>query len=266
MRAGARAPDRQEDEVPPGAARQGVARHVGLIMDGNGRWARARGLPRAAGHRHGVEALRRCVTAALRHRLRYLTVYGFSTENWRRPSDEVSHLMALLRRFLRSEVETLRRQGVRLRVLGERERLPPDVVRLLADAEAATAPQARLDLILALSYGGRQELLAATRRLLAEARAGGLRPEQIDEARFRGALQLPDVPDPEIIIRTSGEQRLSNFLLWQAAQSELIFIDCLWPDFGEPQLAAALELYRQREGAAALCAANLCRLRQDGAS
>ncbi|MCG8595387.1 MAG: polyprenyl diphosphate synthase [Kiloniellales bacterium] len=221
-------------------------RHLGLIMDGNGRWARARGLPRAAGHRHGVEALRRSVGAAAKLGLRYLTVYGFSPENWRRPPEEVGHLMTLLRRFLHSEVESLQHQGVRLRTLGDRERLPPDVVDLLAEAEAATAGEGRLDLIVALSYGGRQELTAAARRLAAAALAGALAPEQIDEACFRGALQLPDVPDPDLIIRTSGERRLSNFLLWQAAHSDLIFVDCLWPDFGEPELAAALELYRQR--------------------
>ncbi len=215
-------------------------------MDGNGRWARARGLPRTAGHRHGVEALRRSVGAAAKLGLRYLTVYGFSTENWRRPPEEVGHLMALLRRFLRSEVKTLRRQGVRLRSLGDHARLPPDVVDLLVEAEAATAAQSRLDLIVALSYGGRQELTAAAQRLAAAALRGALAPEQIDEACFRGALQLPDVPDPDLIIRTSGEQRLSNFLLWQSAHSDLVFVDCLWPDFGEPQLAAALELYRQR--------------------
>ncbi len=218
-------------------------------MDGNGRWAKAKGLPRVAGHRQGVEALRRSVSAAMRLGLRYLTVYGFSTENWRRPTEEVQHLMALLQRFLHSEIGALRRQGVRFRALGDRERLPPGIGELLAEAEAATAAQERLDLIVALSYGGRQELLSAARRLIAAVLEGGLAPDEIDETRFRGALQLPDVPDPEIIIRTSGEQRLSNFLLWQAAHSELIFVDCLWPDFGEPQLAAALELYRQGPGA-----------------
>ena len=235
-------------------------------MDGNGRWAKARGLPRVAGHRHGVEALRRSVDAAPRLGLRYLTVYGFSTENWRRPSEEVGHLMALLRRFLRSEIADLRRQGVRLRAIGERERLPREVAELLNEAEAATAGQRRLDLIIALSYGGRQELVSAARRLMAAALAGKLKPEEIDEPCFRGALQLPDVPDPELIIRTSGEQRLSNFLLWQAAHSELVFVDCLWPDFGEPQLAAALEVYRQRQPApGGLKVDDLERLREERA-
>jgi len=230
----------------PRAKGDGTPCHIGLIMDGNGRWAKARGLPRVAGHRQGVEALRRSVSAAGRLGLRYLTVYGFSTENWRRPSEEVGHLMALLRRFLRSEVNSLRRQGVRLRAIGDRQRLPREVVELLTEAEVATAGQERLDLIVALSYGGRQELMSAARRLMAAALEGGLAPEEIDELRFRSALQLPDVPDPEVIIRTSGEQRLSNFLLWQAAHCELVFLDCLWPDFGEPQLAAAIEAYRQR--------------------
>ncbi len=235
-------------------------------MDGNGRWAKARGLPRVAGHRHGVEALRRSVDAAPRLGLRYLTVYGFSTENWRRPSDEVGHLMALLRRFLCSEIDDLRRQGVRLRAIGDRKRLPREVVELLTGAEAATAGQGRLDLIIALSYGGRQELISAARRLMAAALAGNLKPEEIDEPCFRGALQLPDVPDPELIIRTSGEQRLSNFLLWQAAHSELVFVDCLWPDFGEPQLAAALEVYRQRQPAPeGLQVDDLGRLREERA-
>ena len=155
--------------------------------------------------------------------------------------------MALLRRFLRSEIKDLREQGVRLRAIGDRQRLPREVAELLTEAESATAGQERLDLIVALSYGGRQELMSAARRLIAAALDGRVKPEEIDEPCFRGALQLPDVPDPELIIRTSGEQRLSNFLLWQAAHSELVFDACLWPDFGEPQLTAALEVYRQRQ-------------------
>ena len=242
-------PDPRDTVAPASGRARGVVRHIGLIMDGNRRWAQAKGLPRVAGHRQGVEALRRCVRAAAGLGLRHLTVYGFSTENWRRPPEEVGHLMALLRRFLRSEVDALRRQGVRLRTLGERARLPRDIARLLDDAEAATAAEVRLDQIVALSYGGRQELLTAVWRLAVAARDGALTSGQIDEARFRGALQLPDVPDPDLIIRTSGEQRLSNFLLWQAAHSELVFVDCLWPDFGEPELAAALEFYRRRHAA-----------------
>ena len=246
LRTEAPIPDRRDDEIGPGAKGLGAVRHLGLIMDGNGRWARARGLPRAAGHRHGVEALRRSVRAAANLGVRYLTVYGFSTENWRRPPEEVQHLMALLRRFLGSELRSLVEQGVRLRTLGDHERLPRDIVRLLGEAEDATAAQGRLDLIVALSYGGRQEMLTAAQRLAAAALEGDLAPEQIDERRFHGALQLPDVPDPDLIIRTSGEQRLSNFLLWQAAHSELVFVDCLWPDFGERQLTEVLDDHRRR--------------------
>lgn len=244
-----RDPDRCDASIGPGAGGPGAVRHLGLIMDGNGRWARARGLPRTAGHRQGVEALRRSVAAAAGLGLRYLTVYGFSTENWRRPAEEVQHLMALLRRFLGSEVASLVNQGVRLRTLGDHARLPRDIVRLLSEAEDATAAQGRLDLIVALSYGGRQEILAAAQRLAAAALEDELAPEQIDERRFRAALQLPDVPDPDLIVRTSGEQRLSNFLLWQAAHSDLVFVDCLWPDFGERQMVAALDDHRRRHAA-----------------
>lgn len=216
-------------------------------MDGNGRWAQARGLPRAAGHRQGVEALRRTVAAAGELGLRYLTVYGFSSENWRRPAQEVEQLMGLLRLYLRRDVQELKRRGVRLRVIGDRDRLPRDIRRLIEVAEAETLGQGQLDLVVALSYGGRQEIVSAVQKLMAAAGQGELHPEEIDESALRRGFDLPDLPDPEIIIRTSGEQRLSNFLLWQAAESELVFVDCLWPDFTGDLLAEIVTAYGARE-------------------
>lgn len=241
-------PDLERKERTPKAALPDgkSALHVGLIMDGNGRWAQARGLPRIAGHQHGVEALRRSIEAAPDLGIRHLTVYGFSTENWRRPPQEVQHLMGLLRLYLRRDVVMLRDAGVRLRVIGERKRLAADLRELIEDAETLTAGGSRLDLIVALSYGGRQELLSAVRRLVEAVAAGRLEAEQIDEARLAGALELAALPDPQIIIRTSGERRLSNFLLWQAVCSDLVFLDCFWPDFGAEQLAAVIEGYRRR--------------------
>lgn len=245
-------PEHQANAQRPARGPQddACALHVGLIMDGNGRWAQARGLPRIAGHQHGVDALRRSVEAAPGLGIRHLTVYGFSSENWRRPPQEIQHLMGLLRLYLRREVGALRDAGVRLRVIGEREKLAADLRGLIEQAEAATLGGRRLDLTVALSYGGRQELLSAVRWLAEAAAAGQLGPEEIDEARFGAALELAALPDPQIIIRTSGERRLSNFLLWQAVHSELVFLDCFWPDFGEAQLGAVIDAYRRRHAAA----------------
>ena len=193
--------------------------HVAIIMDGNGRWARSRGLPRSAGHSRGADALRRAVRAAIELGLDYLTVFAFSAENWRRPAREVDGLMGLLRHYLMGEISELDGNGVRLRFIGARERLPADIVALIDAAEARTLGNRQLTLVVALSYGGRQEFVAAARRLAAAAAAGRLDPEKIDEDQVAGALFTAGLPDPDLVIRTSGERRISNFLLWQTAYS-----------------------------------------------
>ncbi|MGF1591973.1 MAG: isoprenyl transferase [Kiloniellaceae bacterium] len=229
-------------------------RHVAIIMDGNGRWANARGLPRTLGHRQGAEAVRRCIAGALEMGIPFLTLFGFSAENWRRSASEVEDLMGLLRRYLQSEIAEFHKNGIRLRVIGERDRLPPDIVRLIAEAERRTAENEALDLVIAISYGGRQEIAAAARRLAAAVATGELAPEDIDEESFAACLLTAGIPDPDLVIRTSGEQRLSNFLLWQSAYSEFIFVDKLWPDFDKSDLEAAVAEFRRRErryGAAA---------------
>ncbi len=222
-------------------------RHVAIIMDGNGRWATRRGLPRTAGHKQGAEAARRAVEAAIELGISHLTLFSFSSENWRRPATEILDLMGLLRRYLKGEIAELHKNGVRLTVIGERERLPSDIQRLVADAEAQTAGNRRLHLIMALSYGGRQEIAAAARHLASEAAAGRLDPASIDEGSFGASLLTAGLPDPDVVIRTSGEQRVSNFLLWQSAYSELIFVDKLWPDFSKDDLAAAVAEFMQRD-------------------
>ena len=223
------------------AADQGIPpRHVAIIMDGNGRWAKQRGLPRTAGHKRGAESVRNAVQAARKLGISYLTLFGFSSENWKRPEGEVRALMGLLRLYLRSEVEELHRNGVRLRILGERSRLDPDIVRLIEGAEARTAGNTELTLLLALSYGGRQELVSAARKLAIDARDGKIDPEAIDEDAFTDRLFTAGIPDPDLLIRTSGEYRISNFLLWQSAYAEMLFVDTLWPDFGEADLERAV--------------------------
>ncbi|MPZ10451.1 MAG: isoprenyl transferase [Kiloniellaceae bacterium] len=229
-------------------------RHVAIIMDGNGRWANARGLPRTLGHRQGAEAVRRCVAGTLEMGIPFLTLFGFSSENWRRSNREVEDLMGLLRRYLQSEIAEFHKNGIRLRVIGQRDRLPQDIVRLIADAEARTAENQALDLIIAISYGGRQEIAATARRLAVAVAAGEITPDDIDEECFAAGLLTAGIPDPDLLIRTSGEQRLSNFLLWQSAYSEFIFVDKLWPDFDKGDLEAAVTEFRRRErryGAAA---------------
>ena len=228
--------------------------HVAIIMDGNGRWAKARGLPRSVGHKRGVEAVRRTVEAAKQMGIGYLTLYAFSAENWKRPLGEITDLMGLLRLYLRSEIANLNKNGVRLKVIGDRSKLGPDIVQLVEDGEAKTAGNQALNLTLALSYGGRQEIVTAVRALAAEAAAGRLDPTAIDDSVVARHLATSDMPDPDLLIRTSGEKRISNFLLWQSAYAELVFVDTLWPDFGADDLAAAVEDYHRRErryGAAA---------------
>jgi undecaprenyl diphosphate synthase len=221
--------------------------HVAIIMDGNGRWALNRGLPRTAGHRRGAEAVRTAVRTAAKLGISYLTLYGFSSENWKRPVSEVNDLMGLLRYYLRSEIAELHKEGVRLRVIGERERLEPDIVAMIDDAERRTAENRRLTLTIALSYGGRTEIAAAARSLAADVASGRLKPEEIDEAAFAARLFTADMPDPDLLIRTSGEKRISNFLLWQLAYAEFVFVDTLWPDFSENDFETAIREYQGRE-------------------
>ncbi|MDJ0937156.1 MAG: polyprenyl diphosphate synthase [Kiloniellales bacterium] len=216
-------------------------------MDGNGRWANARGLPRAAGHQRGAEAARRAVMGALSMGVSYLTLYGFSAENWKRPATEVDDLMGLLRWYLHSQIVEMVKEGIRLRVIGDRTRLSKDLIDLIDEAEGVTADNRRLNLTIAISYGGRQEIVAATRRLVQQALDGSLAPADIDEHTFEAELDTADLPDPDLILRTSGEQRISNFLIWQSAYSELVFVDKLWPDFGEADLAAAIQEFQSRD-------------------
>ncbi|KAF0224768.1 MAG: undecaprenyl diphosphate [Rhodospirillaceae bacterium] len=221
--------------------------HVAIIMDGNGRWAKARGLPRTAGHKRGAEAVRRTVEAAREMGVSYLTLYAFSSENWKRPAGEVTDLMGLLRLYLRNEVANLHKNGIRLRVIGDRSRLSADINALIDESESKTAANTALTLVLALSYGGRQEVVCAARKLAEEVAAGRLSPADIDEAAFAARLFTADIPDPDLMIRTSGEQRISNFLLWQAAYAEFVFTDVLWPDFGREHLEDAIRDFHGRE-------------------
>ncbi len=236
---------------PPPVATRAAAdprpAHVAIIMDGNGRWAERRKLPRVAGHRAGAQAVRRSIEAAVRNEVSWLTLFAFSSENWRRPADEVRDLTALLRHYLRSEVSELDREGVRLRVIGDRDRFGPDIVAELERAERLTAGNTRLNLTIALSYGGRAEIAGAARRMAEAVRDGVLDPDAIDERSFGGFLASADIPDPDLMIRTSGERRLSNFLLWQSAYAELVFLDQLWPDFGPAEFDEALAEYSRRE-------------------
>jgi len=238
---------RQTSSVEPGTEALPPPAHVAIIMDGNRRWAEARGLPVSLGHKAGAEAARRTIEAAGRMGIGWLTLFAFSSENWRRPAEEVSALTGLLRLYLRSEVATLVKEGVRLRVIGEHSRFGPDLARAIEAAEAATAHGTRLNLTVALSYGGRAEILAAAQAVARAAKAGALDPEALDETAFAGFLHTAGMPDPDLIIRTSGEQRLSNFLLWQAAYAEFVFTDVLWPDFGAADLARAVAEFRRRE-------------------
>ena len=221
--------------------------HVAIIMDGNGRWAKARGLPRYEGHRRGVEAVRRAVRSAIDHGVKHLTIYSFSSENWRRPADEVSMLMGLLKRFIRNDLAELHKNGVRVHIIGERDNLAADIAALLTEAESLTRNNAGLTLIVAFNYGARQEIAAAARRLARDVRDGRLDVEAIGEDDLAARLDTAGVPDPDLIIRTSGEMRLSNFMLWQAAYAELVFLPILWPDFDEAAFVSALRQYAARE-------------------
>ncbi len=224
-----------------------VPRHVAIIMDGNGRWAKARMLPRVAGHKAGVEAVRRVTRAARALGVEALTLYAFSSENWRRPEDEVGALMGLLRLFIRSDLAELVEENVRLRVIGDYRRFAPDLVALVDDAVAKTAANTGPILVIALNYGSHAELVAATQRLAARAAAGEIDPAAITAGSIEAELDTADLPPLDLVIRSSGEQRLSNFLLWQAAYAELLFIDTLWPDFTGDTLADAIAAFGQRQ-------------------
>jgi undecaprenyl diphosphate synthase len=230
-------------EAVPGA----LPRHVAIIMDGNGRWAKARGLPRVAGHRRGAEAVRRTVAAAAELRIPYLTLFGFSSENWKRPSAEVDDLMGLLRHYLRREIAELHRDGVRLKVIGQLGRLAPDIVSLIDHAVQLTRGNSAVNLTIALSYGSRAEIVAAVRSIAQQVIDGRLAVGAIDEACLARHLFTADLPDPDLLIRTSGEKRISNFLLWQCAYAELVFTETLWPDFAKSDLDQAIDEYCGRE-------------------
>lgn len=231
----------------PGAQPFTDGLHVAIIMDGNGRWAKARGLPRAFGHRQGVEALRRTVEGAQDFGLGCLTVFGFSTENWRRPKGEISELMSLLKHYVRSDLPRLAREGVRVRVIGRREGLTDDVLEIIDRAEARTAHNSRFCLQVAFNYGGQADIVDAARRFAELVKAGKADPAMMNEAMFSGLLSTAETPAPDLIIRTSGEQRLSNFLLWDSAYAELVFQDVLWPDYGPDHLKAAIAEFQSRE-------------------
>ncbi|MBB5693444.1 polyprenyl diphosphate synthase [Muricoccus pecuniae] len=221
--------------------------HVGIIMDGNGRWAAARGVPRALGHKAGAEATRRVVEAAADQGVSWLTLFAFSSENWRRPADEVRDLTGLMRHYLRHEVGQLVEKGVRLRIIGDRAAFGPGMLAEIERAEAATAGNRRINLNVALSYGGRAEIARAARDLARRAAAGEIDPDAIDEAALAAGLETAGMPDPDLIIRTSGEQRISNFLLWQAAYAEFVFQPVLWPDYGADHLRDAIAEFRRRD-------------------
>jgi undecaprenyl diphosphate synthase len=222
-------------------------RHVAIIMDGNGRWASARGLPRGEGHRRGVEALRKTVRAAGEIGISFLTIFSFSAENWTRPASEIRDLMGLLRRFIRNDLAELHQNRVKVRVIGERNDLDPEIRRLLDEAEELTRDNDKLTLIVAFNYGARQEIARAAAKLAARVRAGEIDPSAVTADLIGQNLDAPDLPDPDLLIRTSGEQRLSNFLLWQAAYSELVFVPTYWPDFDRATLEGAIAEYHRRE-------------------
>jgi undecaprenyl diphosphate synthase len=243
----ARSRERPQAPLLQGGDSFDVPRHVAIIMDGNGRWAAARGLPRVEGHRRGVEALRRTVRAATDLGISFLTIFSFSSENWSRPPSEIGDLMALLRRFIRKDLAELHKSNVRVRVIGEREGLDRDICLLLQEAEDLTRANDGLTLVVAFNYGARQEIALAAQRLAADVAEGRLSVAEVTPDRLGSYLHAPDIPDPDVIIRTSGEQRMSNFLLWQAAYSELVFLPINWPDFDRAALEGAIGEYRRRE-------------------
>ena len=231
--------------VPVGGA--GVPRHVAIIMDGNGRWAKKRRLPRVAGHRAGAEALRKTIRAAAEMGIGTLTVYAFSSENWRRPEEEISDLMGLLRLYLVRELDEVTKGGIRLKMIGDWRRLAPDIVEMIEGALARTAGNTQMEFVLALNYGAQDEIARAARALAEDVAAGRIEPGAIDVEAIEARLDTSGIPAPDLIIRTSGEQRLSNFLMWQAAYAELVFTDTLWPDFDAAALREAVSAFAARD-------------------
>ena len=231
----------KKDASPP------VPVHVAIIMDGNGRWAEARGLPRVSGHHKGAESVKKAVKSAIAQGVSYLTLFGFSSENWKRPESEIKDLMGLLRFYIKKEINELNDEGIRFQVIGDRTRLAPDIVGLIEDAENLTKNNSRLTLTIALSYGGRAEITMAARRMAEDVAAGILDINDINENELSARLLTADMPDPDILIRTSGEERISNFLLWQLAYADFIFIDTLWPDFSEADFEGAIREFQGRE-------------------
>jgi len=229
------------------ASFQKLPSHIAIIMDGNGRWAAERGLPRTMGHRQGVQAVRRTLESCKELGIRHLTLFGFSSENWQRPASEVSELMRLMRLYLRSEMAELHKNGIRLRIIGDRATLTADIVQLIEQAEKLTAENDAFYLTVAISYGGRQEIVSAAQKIAASVKRGDIHPNAIDDTVFSSFLDTSGLPDPDLLIRTSGEQRISNFLLWQMAYAELVFTPTLWPDFATQDLIDAIAEYNQRD-------------------
>jgi undecaprenyl diphosphate synthase len=231
----------------PETKNQPMPVHVAIIMDGNGRWAKKRMLPRVVGHRKGADAVRATVKACANLGIEYLTLYAFSSENWKRPADEVDDLMGLLRIYLRQELKDLHKNNVRIRFIGERAALASDIKDMISNAEKETSENTGLNLIIALNYGARAEIMSAAKAFARDVVESKVSIDDLDENSFSERLETKDIPDPDVIIRTSGEQRLSNFLLWQAAYAELLFTDVLWPDFNQAALEVAIEEYQQRD-------------------
>ena len=228
------------DELPP-------PRHVAIIMDGNGRWAAKNSLPRSAGHRKGAQTVRMVVEVCRELGISYLTLFAFSSENWKRPLAEIQTLMGLLRFYLRDEIDTLFEAGVRLKVIGDRARLEGDIQNLIQSAERRTKNNDKLNLAVALNYGGRQEILWAVKKIVSDVTLKNLDVDNLDEKSFESYLETADIPEPDLLIRTSGERRISNFLLWQCAYSELVFVDTLWPDFEEQDFLLAIKEFHERD-------------------
>ncbi len=229
-----------------GEERSGL-RHIAIIMDGNGRWAAERGLPRTEGHRRGVESTKECVRAAADAGISYLTLFSFSSENWKRPEAEVGFLMGLLKRFIQRDLAELHENNVRLRIIGSENHVPPDILTMLREAVALTAGNTGLQLVIAFNYGARDEIVRAARRMAERVKAGEITAGDITEKSLAAEFDTAGIPDPDLIIRTSGEHRISNFLLWQCAYSEFLFVDNFWPDFTRQTLESAIAAYRQRE-------------------
>jgi undecaprenyl diphosphate synthase len=234
------------DKPEWGDAERPVARHVAIIMDGNGRWAAERGLPRAEGHRQGVESVRRTVQAAIELGISHLTLFSFSSENWSRPKQEIHDLFGLLRRFVRRDLADLHKNGVKIRVIGARAGLEDDILRMLDDAVELTRDNTALNLTIAFNYGARDEIARAASRIAEDVKSGAIAPSDVTPERFGEYLDTAGLPDPDLLIRTSGEVRLSNFLLWQLAYSEFVFVDVYWPDFSKEQFEAAIAEYQRR--------------------